>query len=108
MNWKRGLFRLWLVATFLWLGVATYYLAGGLTAVMKDVPPGVNKYACILAQIRTPCPQWPMVPDWDTRLKTASGLIAAPIIVPILGFALFWAGRLVIKIAKWIAQGFRA
>lgn len=111
INWKRGLFRLWLVATLVWLGFVTYAAGNRLTAVMENVPPGVDRLGCPLAQIRpdmpNPC-QWPMVPDWNKRLETAIAMIVVPIVVPILGFALFWAGWLAIKIAKWITQGFRA
>ncbi len=109
MNWKRGLFRIWVVATCVWLPVGIYLLGDNFTAVktVEHVPPGVSPYECIIN--RTPCPQWQFTtePDWDGRRSAFVALLAPPIVVPILGFVLFWAAWLAMKIAKWIFQGFR-
>lgn len=58
INWKRGLFRIWVVATCVWLPVGIYPLGDNFTAVktVEHVPPGVNPYECIIN--RAPCPQW--------------------------------------------------
>lgn len=104
MNWRRGLFRLWLVATCVWLVVGTYLVADEFKAVRDRVPPGVNKYECLMANA---CPQWPKEPDWDTRRRGLVALAAPPIVVPILCFLMFWAGWASLRTALWIGRGFR-
>ena len=49
MNWKRGLFRLWVVATAVWLVGSAFILADDFTATMKvsetsGIPIGRNEY----------------------------------------------------------------
>lgn len=102
MNWKRGLFRLWLIATAVWLVVGGFTLADGFTATVERqrMPPGVNEYDCLVA--KSPCPRWPVKiePDWNVRIRALATLFFLPIAVPLLG----WAG---FHTTTWIARGFR-
>ena len=106
MNWKRGLFRLWLVGSIVWLGAGIYLWGNDLTARKEHIQPGAE-YSddCVFG--RASCPKLPLAPDWHTRQTAIFAVIAPPVAVPILGFALFWAGWLGLKVAEWIVRGFR-
>lgn len=107
MNWKRGLFRLWLVAATVWLVVGGAILADAFTATRElsetsGVPPGLNEYDCLISN--TACPSWrthrKTVPDWNVRIRALAAFFFLPIAVPFLG----WAG---FHTTTWIARGFR-
>lgn len=128
MNWKRGLFRLWLVGSLVWIGVATYLYFDDFTAMSRvghmstpaieytcnpsPCPIFENKYDCLLYGLRDrqrSCNYRDLrtfAPDWGARGLAVRALLAPPIAVPILGFVLFWAGWLAVRIGKWIVQGF--
>lgn len=103
LNWKRGLFRVWVVGTCVWLMVGIYLAAEGLTAVR--MPPGLNLYDCIAN--RTACPEWTAQPDWEARRRALIALIAPPIVLPALCFVLFWVGRAGLRAATWTVAGFK-
>lgn len=126
MNWKRGLFRLWLVGSVIWIALGLYLFSDKFTA-MRDVevepmdficrpspcPPNiVNKYACLLyrdSDGRRSCTYEYLsyrAADQRTRTWAVVGLIAPPIAVPLLGFLVFWAGWIATVVGKWIVRGF--
>jgi hypothetical protein len=104
MNWLRGMFRLWLVATFVWLPVAGYFLVDDFVAVHQAPTPGLNVYNCLATNT---CPPWITEPDLDTRRRALITLIVPPIVAPIVCFAVFWAGWVGFRIAAWVGRGFR-
>ena len=107
MNWKRGLFRLWVVATAVWLVGSAFILADDFTATMKvsetsGIPIGRNEYTCLMN--KDACPnfvtRWETAPNWGARIGALLVLFAPPIVVPLVGWAL-------VLTATWIARGFR-
>lgn len=111
MDWKRGLFRLWLVASCVWLFAGPYLMWGGLTAIHQPTAPGA--YDCIAKQIETRDPHVctierpPPRIDWDARWHTAIALLGLPLAVPIAGWVLFWVTRVCLFITAWVIAGFR-
>ncbi len=90
-NWRRGLFRLWIAASFLWMvgagAVFQKVIRRDVSTLMMDRPPGAFD-------------EYPIVDDLiaQENLMFVASVILLP---PILVLALGWAGL-------WIVRGFRS
>jgi hypothetical protein len=106
MNWRRGLVRLWLVGSVVWIALGLHLFSDGFTAMHEvEVEPVefvcqpspcpssiANKYdcryygavyqqrSCTYARVSY------LVSDQRARTWAFVGLIAPPIAVPLLGF----------------------
>lgn len=111
MNWKRGLFRLWLVASCVWLVAGLFLTWDGLTAVYR--PTSQAQYDCLAQSLRGreyDCllkHSSPERPDWAERERAAIKLLAPPVVAPIVLLVLFWLCRLALRLVIWIWRGFR-
>ncbi len=89
INWRRGLFRLWIAASFVWLVGAGALLQGEMR---RDVE-------TLMTAALQPPPAFLGAP-WEKYelIVFASGVLLLP---PLFAFALGWAGL-------WIVKGFRS
>ena len=122
INWRRGLFRIWIAASFVWL-------VGAGAVWQKDIRQDVSRL--MTAEIQTVTDPTTLMPwernweeaprvgetvydrlqarlireEWARRVRAAPGklMVAASVLLlpPILAFALGWAGL-------WIVRGFRS
>jgi hypothetical protein len=96
MNWRRGLLRLWLVASLCWaafIGWSAYQESMALSAQhacwesKKDNPGAGNPFDCFDARIGL---FEDLVPV-ETRIARYAVLLIIPILIPlVLGFAVAW------------------
>ena len=109
MNWTRGLFRLWLVATALWLGTMAWLSRDALCpAIQADrrVEAAALSRPLVLARLdetlleettRTVVDCLPREGRarawWRAREPVLLALLVPPLAVLLLGYALVWAGR---------------
>jgi hypothetical protein len=94
MNWKRGLFRLWLVLSLCWIAPMVALVWGDLGS--HEITPDYTKWSAeTLAKAERgetlSVSDYP--PDWPGRLATGGIIIGPPIAALLLGSALLWAGR---------------
>ncbi len=89
INWRRGLFRLWIAASFVWLVIAGAFL-------QEDIR---REVSVLMTTELQPPPAFLGAP-WEKYelIVFASGVLLLP---PLFAFALGWAGL-------WIVKGFRS
>ena len=86
MDWARGIFRIWLVASVCWMAGATYVLWDDVSAKIvrldQSAPPPPGKVGTIVVEAH-----------WEKRLPAIAHVIIPPFLVLALGFAVGWAVR---------------
>jgi hypothetical protein len=77
MNWRRGLFRLWLLASVLWVGGCLWLL----------------DYSCFFGAYPW-CNWWVVRPLLSsTYAEVLAKTFGPPVILFLIGYALLWIGR---------------
>ncbi len=98
INVRRGLFRLWTVASFVWLVIAGAFVQEGIrrdvSMLMTEIQPALDDSAFYIEMAARQAAQQAQAPR---NLMVSASVLLLP---PILAFALGWAGF-------WIMKGFR-
>jgi hypothetical protein len=102
MNWKRGLFRLWLLAAICWavpVGILVWDQLGAhrpLTEMVDEQEAFKVKEARAVGYSDTEIASYLNLyipPDWHGRVSAVIAIVGPPVAMFLLGYALLWIGR---------------
>ena len=94
MNWRRGLFRLWLVLSLCWIVLVGVHNWNDLSSreMTSDLTKWSNE-ALEKASRGEALSVSDYPPDWPRRLAAGGYIIGPPFAALLLGYVLIWVGR---------------